>query len=102
PVAGVDVLVRRPEVDEELAGMVEHQQIRDAVRKTALPHLPPRDDPDRAAGVVEDVDQLGAGVPGHGVGSSNRPPTAASSSGVFTLVRLAAAPCTRATSSSLT
>src|SRR5205823_1408158 len=46
--------------------------------------------------------QLGPGVAAHPRGSSKRPPTAASSSGVLTLVRLAAAPHTRRSSASLT
>jgi hypothetical protein len=77
--------LRRAQVDEHAARLVEHEDVDAAMRQPARPHLATRGLADRVAGVVEDVDQLGAGI-GRPHASSKRPPTAASSSGVFTLV----------------
>ena len=100
PVRGIDVLGGRAEVGEEVAATVEHEDVAGPVRETPEAHLAPGDDGDGLARVVYDVDELGVGLR-HGA-SSKRPPTAASSSGVFTLVRLRAAPRTARISASLT
>src|SRR5262245_40019357 len=102
PVPREHVLPGGPEVDEELSAPVEHEHVRGTMREAAGAHLAPRHGPDGTAGVVDDVDELAARIPDHGSSPSSRPPIAASSSGVFTLVRLRAAPRTRRSSASLT
>ena len=100
PVPGVDVLGRGALVDEELAAAIEDEDVRGPVRQAPGTHLPARDDADELARIVHHVDQLG--VRRRHDASSKRPPTAASSSGVLTLVRLRAAPRTARISVSLT
>src|SRR5262249_21977203 len=102
PVRREHVLPGGPEADEERSALVEHERVRGAMREGGGAHLAPRRGPEGPAGVVDDVDELAAGIPAHGSRSSSRPPIAASSSGVFTLVRLRAAPRTRRSPASLT
>src|SRR5262249_13399091 len=104
PVRGVDVLAGGAQVDEEVAAAVEHQDVGAAMRQAACAHLASRDGAGGPAGGVEAVDQLGAGVTrsAQPSASSNLPPSAASSSGVFTLSRLRAAPSSARSSSSST
>jgi hypothetical protein len=94
PVRRIDILGRGTQMHEELSEAIEHQDVGAAVRKPVRPHLAARDGAERPALLIDDVHQLVAGVvrPAQRSASSKRPPSAASSSGVFTLRRLRAAP----------
>ena len=65
PVRRPHVLRRRSEVDEDLAAAVEDQDVGAPMRQPARAHLATRRLPDDAAVVVDDVDQVVAGVERH-------------------------------------